>query len=267
MAITGHQGEEVVTKGLRIIYGIAPFKVLAVNPSMDELISIGVNAQKEPDYVGDKARIEFWLQTCLNKEPKSGGSEKSLDELGIEKQMVLKLTIFVSDALKGKADGSTTVWINNFGNVSSTPAGETPSASWWKPAGQRVAREGEIELIKFLRSWVNAGSRDEVFIDDWDALLKGNVKELREIIKLYKDNIVRSMIEVRISKEGKMYSGIYDSHHEPWNIVGISNWVKEIKGNQKRNRFLSLELKEFVQGDIVPTDDPTPTTEEKSSWA
>ena len=266
MAVTGNKSDVIVTKSYKTIYGIAPMKVVAINPTMDQLISIGINAQKEPEYVGDKTRLEIWLETQLTEKKVEGSVDKSLEELGIEKQLVNKLTIFTSNTKKGKSDGSTVVWINNFGRICSTASNEQPAASWWKADGQHVAREGEIELIKFLRAWVNAGPTDEVFIDDWDALVAGNVKELRIILSDFKNNIFRSMIEVRVTKEGKAYAGIYGNHHEPFNIVGLTNWAKEFK-EQKAGHYVSYQLKEFVHADPTPTADAADVSSEaKSEW-
>jgi len=265
MAVKGNTGNVEVTKSFRTIYGIAPFKVVAINPTQEQLIALGVNAQKEPEYLGEKTRIDIWCQSVLPEKPVVGGPDKSLEELGIEKQLIQKESIFISDKLKGKEDGTTTVFVNSFGSICSVAAGQQPAASWWKTNGQHVAREGEIELIKFLRAWVNAGSGDEVSIDDWSALIRGNVKELRDILTLFKDNIVRSMIEVRV-QEGKVYAGIYTSHHEPWNITGLTNWMKEFKV-AKKNRFISYQLKEFVPTEPQATPDAEPSAEQKSEWS
>lgn len=266
MAVKGNSSDVIITKSFKTIYGIAPFKVVAINPTMDQLIALGVNAQKEPDYLAnDRVRVEFWLQSQLPK-VKVEGADKSLEELGIENQIVQKLSIFISDKNKGKADGSTTTWTNNLGQIAGTPAGGTPQASWWKTTGQHIAKEGEIEILKFLRAWVNAGSTDEVSIDDWAALLKGNVKELRDILMTFKDNIVRSMIEVRTSKDGKFYPGISSQHHEPWNIVGLTGWAKSFNSNPPKAAY-SFILKEFVPTEVTPTEDAAPAEGASSEWA
>jgi len=266
MAIHGNEGKVEVQKNFKTIYGIAPFKVVAINPSLEQLVSLGINAQKEPEYVkDDKTRIEIWVQSQLPL-TKVEGVDKSLEELGLEKQLVQKMAVFISDKNKGKADGSTTTWINAFGSICSTPSGDTPSASWWKSQGQHVAREGEIELIKFIRAWVNAGAGDEVSIDNWDALLKGNVKELRDILTSFKDNIVRSMISVTV-KDGKTYAAIDQQHHEPWNIVGLTNWAKSFNGNPPRaGKFISFSLKEFVATEPTPTADAPEASAASSDW-
>lgn len=264
MAISGNQGNVEVVKNYKQIYGIAPFKVLTVNPTMEELNAIGVNAQNEPNYIGDKTRIEIWCQSVLNAEPVVGSPDKSLKELGIEKQLVSKMSVFISNEQKSNSDKTKYVWINNYGQVLSAPTGSSPSQSWWKKQGERIAREGEIELIRFIRAWVNASpSTDEVFIDDWDKLMAGNVSEIREIIKTYKDNIVRSAIEISISKDGKAFAGIYNGHHEPWNVTGLKNWQDQFK-TPRKNRFYSLTLKEFEH--VEPTADTAAPEEAKSAW-
>lgn len=266
MAVKGNTGEVEVTKQFKTIIGIAPFKVVAINPTMEQLVSLGINTQKEPEYLGKKSRIDFWMQTQLPA-TSDGGADKSLAELGIEKQLLEKQTIFISDEQKGKSDGSTVVWINKFGNICSTATGDKPSASWWKPDGEHIAREGEIEVLHFIRSWINSGPTDEVSIDDWSALIRGNVKELRDILKDYKENIVRSMIEVRISKEGKTYHGIYTGHHEPWNITSLTNWTKEFKV-LKQGQHVSYQLQEFKHSNPIPTEDAAPAADatEKTAW-
>lgn len=271
MAVKGNIGDgsadsKVVTKSFKTIYGIAPFKVVAINPTMEQLISLGINAQKEPEYQGEKSRVDVWMESVLPVKKTEGSVDKSLEELGIEKQLIQKASIFISNTTKGKADGSTAVWINNFGNISGAPTGTQPTASWWKPEGQHIAREGEIELIKLIRAWVNAGPTDEVNIENWEALIRGDVKELRQILVDFKNNIVRSMIEIRVSKEGKPFAGINVDHHEPWNIYGLSGWTKAFK-QLKERQFISYSLKEYIASDPTPTADaPASTTGDQTVW-
>lgn len=264
MAFKGNQGEVVVQKNFKTIYGIAPFKVVAINPSMDELIALGIKAQKESEYVGDdKTRIEIWCRSILPETKAAGQIDKSLEELGIGDQLVTKMAVFVSNKDKGKSDGSTQTWINNFGQICSVNVGETPSASWWKKSGERVSKEGEIELIKFIRAWLNMGPDDESYIDDWGKLVAGNVKELKDIMKDYKDNVVRSMIEVK-HKDGKTFASIGNRHHEPWNITGTAGWSRAYKMTPIGTYF-SYQLQEFTPQAVTPTDDPAVAADE-SEW-
>ena len=268
MAVNGNQGEVVIRKSSRQIYGIAPFKVVALNASMEHLIELGIPATKEPEELSKDGKriINFYLKTNLPEVKKEGSVDKSLEELGLETQLINKLTFFLSDALKGSKDGSTAVWINSFGSICSAPAGSTPADNtWWKHNGEHIAREGEIELIQFIRSWVNAATGDEVFIEDWDALLKGNLTELRDVVKTFTDNVVRAMIEVKVDDKGQARTQIGVRHFEPWNITILTQWVKTYNKVNPPTYF-SYVLKEFVPTAPVPTDDPEVTSEEKSDW-
>jgi len=72
MAISANNSNEEVAggSGIPLYVGIAPMKVVAVNPTLAELQAIGVNMQNEPQYTdvsigGDQYnKLTFWLQ-CL----------------------------------------------------------------------------------------------------------------------------------------------------------------------------------------------------------
>ena len=264
MAVKGNQGEVVVRKPSRLIYGIAPFKVVALNPTMEHLIELGIAATKEPEELtkDGKRIINFYLKSVLPEVKKEGSTDKSLDELGLESQIVNRVTFFLSDKLKGREDGSTKVWINSFGAICSAPTGENPAdVSWWKRNGEHVAREGEVELIQFLRAWVNAAPADEVFIEDWDALLAGNLAELRDVVNTFTNNIVRAMIEVKVDDKGQSHTNIGNRHFEPWNITAITYWLKAYNKVSATIHY-SYELKEFVPSVVTPTSDPANTGDE-----
>ena len=55
----------------QIITGVVNFQVLAVNPTLAQLNELGVNFNKEPEYIssGDngqkKVRLDFWLKPTI----------------------------------------------------------------------------------------------------------------------------------------------------------------------------------------------------------
>jgi len=252
--VSAEQGQQEVVKGIKQYTGIAPFKVIAINPNQVELIAIGINAQKEPEYLNeDKVRIDIWLQ--------------SVEEIG-GRHLFRKFSTFLEPNARMNNAKTKSEWINAFGTTCWTKDGDdpdvAPSLNWFKQNGARKAYVGEGQLISFLRTWVNASAEDEVSLDTWDNILRGNVAELRDLVRIYKDNVIRAMMTVRSDDKGNFYDDVYAYYFSRWNITSVTGWAKHFKTNTvKPNVHYSYDIQEFKPKPVQA--DPEPTAEE-SAW-
>lgn len=256
MALNGHSGDEQVISQSKLLIGIDKFKVVAINPNMEQLRSIDINAQKESEYLGiDKngnafTKIDIWLKGDVQERP-------------------IKFTSFVRNETVLYKEKNKEQWINNFGVTATIPAGTIPEYDWFKNTGQRKAFVGEDKLIKFLRAWVNAASTDEVFIETWDDIFRGNMKELKEVLSnpKFKDNKVRAMMWVRESNDNKFFQEICPEFFTPAYVSSVTGWVRAFKSYIPKGITYSYDIKEFKPN--IPTPDvdaPAENTATNNDW-
>jgi hypothetical protein len=259
MAVKGNVGQEVILKSAKLYTGVAPFKVIAVNPDQAQLVAMGINAQKEPDYLnGEKVRIDFWLESQF--------SPKEMEAINLTEQIKSKFSVFMGSDFSTNAAKTKYEWINSFGNTAWSKDGDSedtvPQMTWFKTTGARKAYTGEGQLLNFIVNWVNSDTRtDEVFLEDWKNIFRGNITEIRELFNIYKDNIIRCMMDIRFGNEGKMFHEIYPYHFARWNQTAFTSWHKHFKGMEERGKVgniaYSYEVKEYVP--TAPTPDAEPT--------
>jgi hypothetical protein len=257
MAINGHEGNEQVVSQNKLLIGIDKFKVIAINPNMEQLVSIGINAQKEPEYLGvDKnsspfTRIDIWLQ-------------------GEKQTRPIKFTTFARNENESFKEGTKTKYINNFGSTATCGVDEQPNYDWFKMVGVRKAYIGEEQLIKFLRAWVNSAATEEVFLETWPDIFRGNVKELRDVLAnpKFADNKVRAMMWVRESADGKYFQEVAPIHFTPAYVTAVTGWTKSLKNYTPKGVTYSYDIKEFQPNVPTPDEESTVNTvEAKSEWA
>ena len=187
MAIQSNASTEEVVGGIKTYSGLTNVKVTAVNPTMAELHALDINVKSEQNYsitIGDEDynKIVFWLAN-------EDGNFK-LEILMQNKSRVSKT---------GKHQ-----WINNIGQ--STWSEDAPTYEWWKTEGQRKSYSGEETLINFIKAWANVASGDDVSFDTIDSIVKGDVTEIRGLVKALSINEVRVLIGVENDKYQKVYT-------------------------------------------------------------
>ena len=163
MGIQSNASTEEVVGGIKTFSGLTNVNVLAVNPTMAELHAIDIKVKSEPNYsvtIGDEEyfKITFWLNNADGN---------------------FKLEILMQPKMRQSQTGKYQ-WMNNVGQ--STWSEEAPTYEWWKTEGQRQAYTGEETLINFVKAWANVASGDEVYFDTIDAIVKGNLTELKALI-------------------------------------------------------------------------------------
>lgn len=193
MAIQSNSSDvQVAGGGVPLFTGIAPVRVVAVNPNLGELASIGVNMRTEPNYevdMGDKTgKICFWIHND-------------------EHNFTTRLEILVGNQHRKESSTGKHQVTNNYGQVT-WAANPDSTPDWFKKEGVRRMYPGEEILINFTKAWANIPNDGECSFDTIDNIVKGDVTELKSLVTALKDNKLRVMLGV---KDGK-YQNVYNRH-------------------------------------------------------
>jgi|TARA_R110002167_G_scaffold217771_1_gene422519 hypothetical protein len=195
MAIKSNNSDVTVMGGGITYYsGISNFKVVAVNPDLKELHEIGVNYKSEPNYDvnfggEDFTKLVFWLKN---------------EDLTTSMEILMSAEEKLSKA--GKP-----LWINNIGqsSYSDTTPVDNPNMSWWKEEGTHKCVKGEDTLIAFTQAWANVANGEEVRYETISKIAKGDVAEIKALVKLLDSNEARVLVGVRQADTGKTYQSVY----------------------------------------------------------
>ena len=249
--------EEVASAGVQLWTGIAPFKVLAVNPNLKELHEMDIMFQTEPKYevkfenTGEANKIVFWL-----------GNEDAKVPLEI---------IVTPGPWKAKKNDKVQ-WLNKSGQ---STWGEVMNDGSMDPEAIREWHEdpdtfyqcprGIDVLIEFIKAWANVAPGDEVFLDTYDKIANGDMKEIRALIKVLKENQARVLVYVR---DGK-YQAVYNRHfgrvrpeRDDLFIKALNKDYGEITGDY------TIPWGEYKPGVIQPdaTAKPVGQTSDDEDW-
>ena len=193
MAIQSKSSDEVVTGGgIPLFTGIAPVSVIAVNPNLGELHSLGINMKTEPNYAGIqlgesiKNKLVFWVK---NEEHNFSTRVELL--VGAEHRPASKTGKFQIT--------------NKFGQVTWAEKPDT-APDWFKQDGVRRTYPGEEALIAFVKAWANIPGEGECSFDTINDIVKGDVKELKSLVTALKDNKLRVMLGVKDGKYQQVYT-------------------------------------------------------------
>ena len=187
MAIKSNASTEEVIGGIKLYSGLTNVNVIAVNPTMEELHALDIKVKTEPTYtvnIVDKEynKITFWIKN---------------DDGNYRFDVLMQNAPRVSQTGKHQ-------WMNNIGQ--STWSEDEPTYDWWKSEGQRKAYVGEETLVNFVKAWANVRQGDEVTFETINNIAKGDVAELRQLVKILQQNQVRVLIGVKDDKYQSVYS-------------------------------------------------------------
>ena len=191
--------------------GLFEARVIAVNPTTEEYADVLGRQLKEDskstEYLGTskdgnaRLRIDFWLEEVKTREK-------------------FKLTFFIENKEKENKDLTKKQYINNIGRCTwaDSPNNLPP---WFKERENRVSFVGEEDLYNFLRSWlsnIDFSSKKSTLQLEFNKLIKGNVKELKEQINgEWATNIVAlATVSSKETEDGtKEYQAIYSKAFLP----------------------------------------------------
>ncbi len=209
--------------GARLMTGLVPMMVVAVNPSKKELEAIyGRDLEKEPEYISAdeagvrKLRIDFIMKTVIN------------DKLGCNEEIITKVPFFLEDKPAYTSDGSKVYMLNLYGENACIPVEDAKkntlpdNMQWYNTTKMRPAYRGEIELVGFLKQYLgipNRAFKDKVIPDVSKAEIQlekiknyfnGDIKEFVSVVNLRKPtNIILLAGGVRTTDDNKQYQAWY----------------------------------------------------------
>lgn len=191
--------------------GLFEARVIAVNPTLEEYADVLGRQLKEDskatEYLGTskdgnaRLRLDFWLEEVKTQEK-------------------FKLSFFIENKEKENKDQTKKQYINNIGRCTWADSPNNLPV-WFKERENRVSFVGEEDLYNFLRSWlsnIDFSSKKSTLQLEFNKLIKGNVKELKEQINgEWATNIVAlATISSKETPDGvKEYQAIYNKAFLP----------------------------------------------------
>jgi|TARA_R100001509_G_scaffold156797_1_gene120377 hypothetical protein len=191
MAIKSNASDlEVAGGGVKLYSGLSNFNVIAVNPTMQELHDLGIMVKSEPNYFvefsGDEYfKLTFWIKNA---------------ELTTRFEILMNGKERVSQSGKHQ-------YINAVGQT--TWSEGNPDYDWFKTEGLRKALTGEETLINFTKAWANVANGDEVSYDSIAKIVRGEVTEVKALVKLLEGNQVRLLVGVKDGKYQTVYTKVF----------------------------------------------------------
>lgn len=191
MAIKSNASDvEVAGGGVKLYSGLSNFNVVAVNPTMAELHELGIMVKSDPNYYVEFSGEEYFKLTFWIKN----------EDLTTRFEILMNSKERVSQSGKNQ-------WINAIGQ--STWADGEPEYDWYKKEGLRKALTGEETLINFTKAWANVANGDEVSFDSIAKIVKGDVTEVKALVKLLSNNQVRLLVGVKDGKYQTIYTKVF----------------------------------------------------------
>jgi hypothetical protein len=257
MSIGANSSDKQVV-GSSLYTGLHNVKVVAINPSMEELKAMGINATKEPEYKTEeqvkdadgnitgkysKIRVDFYF---------TSGTP------GINLSKTTKLSCWLEDRVRVNKDGNKEEWINKFGGSTwGKSIDVAPEYDWLSKEGLRKAYVGEVDLVNFVKSWANVDPKDQATFDNVSAIANGNITEILSLFNAIKLNQVKVLLGV---KEGK-YQTVYTKYFDRAYRNTFTGWKKSLDseyGEFKGADYQSdLTFKQYTGSAAVGSDNPT----------
>jgi hypothetical protein len=222
-------GKKSEESSFKLFQGICAFKVVAINPTKKEYKEIlNREVEEEPSYTSkndkdqETSRVTFYVQTDANSNINNG---------------IVMNASFSFTLVKAKRTGTQSgkiQIIDKYGRTAwATPEevekkdipmyanGPAPISAEYRPACQ-----GEEDLINFMKTWLNIPdtrvynrtnntwteredkSDCEISLD-LKKLFAGDYSELKDIITVASDFLVKGVAGVRTTDKGKQYQAIF----------------------------------------------------------
>lgn len=257
--------------------GVAPVRVLAVNPNKQQLEEIYGNPQdNEPTYLGrdeksgvETARIDFILKTV---EEKCGVDATARVSFFLQNQ---KLVGSKTGKIKVIDRYGRTAWATQDEIANHTvPVYSNGPADIDKD--YRPAFVGEEQLITFLKAWLGVsnpftfdknGNRKpaanmadcEAYLDHIPDYFKGNYSELKELLTLVPNNVVRVLFGIRNAGDNQ-YQTVYNEYFQKAGASKNSGFEKNVNdrkdvGAYPTTEFEFCDIKEYNPAAPTAIDD------------
>jgi len=245
MGFTPNESDKKVFKEVKLYTGIHNLKVVAINPTKDQLEEMGYKPQNAPVYLtteGDvkKLRLDFHL----NGESPEGD------------KIMTKVAFFLENQLRVNREGTKSEWINDFGRTAWSAEGDPDNPptelAWFKSETARQSHVGEGDLHLFLTNWLNIGPDDEAKMDNFIGLFDEDYSEIQGLLAGNVDNEIRVLLTVRDNK----YQSVYNKYFDRASNKRTNYWDSHIK-NQTVNGY---PVKEDYQNSVTFQEWTEPVT-------
>lgn len=248
MAIaSGSETKESTGSPVKLITGLAPLSVLAVNPTKKELETIyGRELDKDPEYLSadeagvKKLRIDFIVKTVIDE-------KKSCNE-----EVVTKVSFFLEDRPAMTSGGDKVYMLNLYGESACIPLADAKNnvvpenMAWYCTTKMRPAFKGEVELVDFLKAYLtipNRAFKDKVIPDitqaeiQLDSIKKyfatGEINEIKSAVKSrMSTNKVMVCGGVRTTDDNKQYQAWYLKKPLKYGVSELTYIKRDIKDRQ-----------------------------------
>jgi hypothetical protein len=280
----GNDSKEKVVASISRYMGIANLGIIAVNPTAEEIQKLLVLEElpKEPVYKDIKTKDRNDNEQLSNKvRLLLRGTNPILQETPdgktafVNEVVTATFDIFVSDrevvASTGAPRTLNALGVDTWQTVEKIEANE--KMAWFsKHKPLYAAREGELELLKVFREFLNIGTRDECKFEDFKKIANGDVSELRRYITKWPQNAATFLLGVKESEDGeKEYQTVYGKCFSRPSVK--NNTEKFIKAlNEEYGDFKAiypsdLKLKVYTKKLEIPDDNPATTaTTSGNGW-
>lgn len=213
MALGGNSSDKKVVGERQLYTGIVRVKVVAFNPSapeIKELYQMETDPQT-PEYLmkdsagNDMARLSFYLQPSVEQYAKT--SDGDFEEQPVN--FIAPLTFFLRNKFAQSTKTGKTMFINKYAQHSwMMDANDTASLPrFLQSTGPFVpAYQGETDLLEFLYNWLNVSPGQPLYLENREALFKGDFSEIKDAFEQFRDNEVQVMLGIRQNQ----YQDVYD---------------------------------------------------------
>lgn len=227
-------------------------RVIAINPTLGELSSIGINMKSEPNYTGisfgeqTKNKICFWLHND-------------------EKNFNTRMEILVEPTHRGLSKTGKTQITNKYGQVTWAESKDT-APDWFKNEGVRPMYPGEETLINFLKAWANIPNDGECSLETIDNIMKGDVEELKSLCTELKDNKLRVLLGVKGEKYQQVYTRCFGRLKPKRDDIFVRA-LNQDYGDFRAEYNEDLQFSAYEPSVVAPTEESTTAAPETSDAA
>ena len=245
--------------------GVAACKIIAVNPSKDELNKIyGSNIDKEPVYFGEKDGVKFcrvdFIVRIDDKDAK--------DSEGNKIDAITRISFMLRNEYRYNKDQTKLQVIDKYGRVSWVTKEEfkTKSIPMDKngnplriDSSYRATLTGEPQLTDFIRIYLGIPSVEkwedkkivglidnpeeaEVRLDDIANYFKGNFAELNEILTYQPQNKVKLLFGVRTTDDNRQFQAVYTEMFLKNGVTDYSRLDKDVKERKNAGAYPTTEF-------------------------
>lgn len=265
--------------------GVAPVKVLAVNPDKATLEKyFNTTLENDPIYIGEKdgvkfARVDFLVQT-------------DMDKCGVD--MITRLSFFLRDEKRYNRDKTKIQVIDEYGRTAWASAEEfkekrIPIYSNGSAANitnnYRAIYNGEENLTNFVRTYLNIPNAMKYVNNTWimienpsdaecrfDSIadwFNGKFTDIKDINTLMPDNKIKVLFGVRTAENGNQYQDYFNRFFMSNGSSSLDKMKKELtaattNGAYPNTEFEVCTIKEYTVNETTVADNTFETPETDS---